>query len=141
MNIALIAPAALGAAAGTLALRRVVERLQLSLAKHRSLTGHARMARRVARMVPFYEYDDASFFASDGAPGEVAELRRRGFMALAEHAASHFAQTRAATDRAESSISDLQFTGNYRVPFQYRRLVREHLRSGAFVASSAGVQV
>ena len=39
-------------------LRKLQVRLQLSRAKHRSLTGHARMARRFASLVPFYEYGD-----------------------------------------------------------------------------------
>ena len=38
-------------------------------------------------------------------------------------------------------MSDLQFTGAYRVPFQYSRFVRQHLKAGAFVQSSAGVTV
>ena len=36
--------------------------------------GHSRMAKRVAAQVPGYAYDEAQFFASDGAPGGV---RRR----------------------------------------------------------------
>ena len=27
-----------------------------------SLAGHSRMAKRVARLIPFYEYDEAQFF-------------------------------------------------------------------------------
>ena len=45
------------------------------------------------------------------------------------------------TAQAAAQISDLQFTEAYRVPFQYSRLVREHLGAGAFVQSSAGVTV
>ena len=45
------------------------------------------------------------------------------------------------TAEAAERISDLQFTEAYRVPFQYSRLVREHLGTGAFVQSSAGVTV
>lgn len=41
------------------------------------------------------------------------------------------------TAEAASRISDLQFTETYRVPFQYSRLVREHLGTGAFMASSS----
>ena len=58
-------------------------RLQLSRAKHRSLTGHSRMARRFASLVPFYEYDESQFFGADAAPGDVAATRRAGFMRLA----------------------------------------------------------
>src|SRR5260221_8088899 len=45
------------------------------------------------------------------------------------------------TAEAASRISDLQFTEAYRVPFQYSRLVREHLSTSTFVQSSAGVTV
>src|SRR5260221_11208134 len=45
------------------------------------------------------------------------------------------------TAEAATQISDLQFTESYRVPFQYSRLVREHLGTGTFVQSSAGVTV
>ena len=36
---------------------------------------------------------------------------------------------------------DLQFTGAYRVPFQYSRYLREHLRVPAFVREASGVTV
>jgi len=55
-------------------LRKLQLRLQLSRAKHRSLTGHSRMARRFASLVPFYEYDEAQFFGTDGAPEDVVAL-------------------------------------------------------------------
>ena len=45
------------------------------------------------------------------------------------------------TAEAAERISDLQFTETYRVPFQFSRLVREHLGTGAFMQSSAGVTV
>ena len=41
-------------------------------AKHPSLRGHSRMARRVAALVPFYEYDETQFFRSDDAPDAIA---------------------------------------------------------------------
>ena len=56
----------------------VRQRLELSLAKHPSLTGHSRMAKRVARLVPGYRYDEDRFFGSDGAPAEVQQRRRAG---------------------------------------------------------------
>jgi hypothetical protein len=39
------------------------------------------------------------------------------------------------------TLSDLRSTQAYGVPFQYRGLVRRHLKIGAFVGSSAGVTV
>jgi glutamate-1-semialdehyde 2,1-aminomutase len=99
------------------------------------------MARRVAAQVPFYEYDDARFFRSDDAPEDVAEQRHIGFMRLAELYRQRFARTLSLTREIEGSVSDQQFTSAYRVPFQYRRLVRQHLSAGAFVESSSGVTV
>jgi glutamate-1-semialdehyde 2,1-aminomutase len=116
-------------------------RLQLSVAKHPSLTGHSRMAKRVAGLVPGYAYDEQRFFASDDAPPDVQALRRAGLRRLSAAYASSFAKSLAATDEARVGISDLQFTGAYRVPFQYSAYLRQHLRVGAFVSSAQGVTV
>jgi glutamate-1-semialdehyde 2,1-aminomutase len=116
-------------------------RLALSRAKHRSLGGHSKMSRMVARLIPFYEFDINDFFCSDAAPPEVATRRQDGFFRLAHLYRDKFARGREMTAQAATQISDLQFTESYRVPFQYSRLVREHLGTGAFVQSSAGVTV
>jgi glutamate-1-semialdehyde 2,1-aminomutase len=131
----------IGAAAAALGFPALRMRLELSKAKHPSLTGHSRMARRVAALIPYYAYDDVRFFRSDGAPDEVAARRRVGFGRLAELYATRYARTAALTARARETISDLQFTSLYRVPFQYRLFVRQHLAVGAFVQSSSGVTV
>jgi glutamate-1-semialdehyde 2,1-aminomutase len=131
----------LGAAALATSLVSLRRRLQLSKGKHWSLTGHARLARRVASFVPYYEYDDARFFCSDDAPPEIAARRRAGFMRLSELYKSRFAETARHTAEVTENISDLQFTDSYRVPFQYSRFVRRHLAAGAFLQSSAGVTV
>ncbi len=130
-----------GVAAVAAALPRLKRRLELSRAKHPSLTGHSRMAKRVARLIPFYEYDEAQFFAVDGAPDEVVQLRRRGFARLAELFRIRFARSAALAGEAAEGISDLQFTASYRVPFQFSRYVRERLKGGGFLQSSAGVKV
>ena len=123
------------------ALPRLKRRLELSRAKHPSLTGHSRMAKRVARLIPYYEYDEAQFFAVDGAPDEVVQLRRLGFARLAELFRTRFAHSAALAGEAAEGISDLQFTASYRVPFQFSRYVRERLKGGGFLQSSAGVKV
>jgi glutamate-1-semialdehyde 2,1-aminomutase len=122
-------------------LRKLQIRLQLSLAKHRSLTGHSRMARRFASLVPFYEYDESHFFRADGAPEEVAAARRAGFMRLAAVFAERFKKTVELTGEIADGVSDLQFTSRYRVPFQFSGFVRRHLKAGSFVESSSGVTV
>jgi glutamate-1-semialdehyde 2,1-aminomutase len=134
------------AAAGAVALTAVVApkvkaRVALSRAKHRSLTGHSKMSRRVARLIPFYEFDINDFFKSDGAPADVATRRQDGFFRLAALYQQRFAKSRQTTSEAAKQISDLQFTASYRVPFQYSRLVRENLGAGTFMQSSSGVTV
>ena len=122
-------------------LPRFWARLSLSRAKHRSLAGHSKMSRKIARLIPFYEFGVNDFFCSDGAPEAVSTQRHDGFFRLAQLYQGRFAKSRQATAEASQVISDLNFTESYRVPFQYSRLVREHLSAGTFVQSSAGVTV
>jgi len=133
---------AAGAVAATVVVApKVKARIELSRAKHRSLAGHSKMSRRVARLIPAYEFDVNDFFRADGAPQDVATKRRDGFFRLATTFAERFAKGRQLTKDAAGQISDLQFTQAYRVPFQFSRLVRENLGAGSFMQSSAGVTV
>ena len=116
---------AVAALAATLPLAK--RRLELSRAKHPSLTGHSRMAKRVAALVPGYAYDEQRFFGSDGAPEAVQARRRAGFMRLAAVLGERHAKSIAMTSAAREGISDLQFTGAYRVPFQYSEFLRHHI--------------
>lgn len=120
---------------------RMYRRLQLSRAKHRSLAGHSKLAKSLARWLPGYSFDEQQFLACDGAPGAVAEQRKQAFYTLARQLRERHANTLNITQKARQHISDLQFTAAYRVPFQFSRLVREHLKVGAFVQSFDGVQV
>jgi glutamate-1-semialdehyde 2,1-aminomutase len=131
----------IGAAAVATSVVTLRKRLELSQAKHKSLAGHSRIARRLAGFLPFYDYGDEQFFRSDGAPAEIVQRRCAGFARLSALYTSRFAETIGRTAEAADSISDLQFTDAYRVPFQYRRLVRVHLPSAAFVQSSGGVTI
>src|SRR6185312_17298100 len=101
--------------------------------KHRSLAGHSKISRRVARLIPFYEFDIDDFFGVDGAPKEIATARQDAFFRLAALYRQRFVQSRKATAEAAHQISDLQFTQAYRVPFQFSRLVRENLGAGSFL--------
>ena len=129
---------AAAAAALVAALPRARQRLQLSRAKHRSLAGHSRMAKRVAGLLPGYAYDEVRFFGADAAPAEVQARRRAGFAALAAELNSRHARSIALTAQAREVISDLQFTGAYRVPFQFSPYLREHLKLGSFMQASDG---
>ena len=98
------------------------------------------MARRLAAFIPFYEYDERMIFL----------LRRSTYRRCATAPADLsgsprsiicFSELIRQTAEASQYISDLQFTGAYRVPFQYRRMVRANLPIGAFVQSTDGVTV
>src|SRR5246127_325792 len=131
----------LGAAALATSLVTLRRRLELSKVKHRTPNRPARMARRVAALVPFYDYDESRFFCPGDAPEEIVARRRAGFKRLAALYDTRFAETIRLTAEVTDGISDLQFTDVYRVPFQYGGGVRRHLKSPAFVQSSAGVML
>lgn len=130
-----------GAGLGLWIIKKVYTRLQLSMAKHPSLAGHSRMAKRVARLIPHYSFNQDVFFKVDGAPEEIALLREAGFMRLSKAYKERFTKSVELTNQAAEVISDLQFTGRYRVPFQFSDLVSKHLKSGSFMQSSSGVSM
>ena len=111
------------------------------MAKHRSLGGHPRIARRLARLVRRVEFGDDRFFDSDGAPPEVAAQRREGFARLAGVYATRYPASLQMTREVADATPDLKFTRAYRVPFQYSRFVRDRLPVGAFMAESSGVML
>lgn len=128
----------IGAGAAALGLPALKRRLELSQAKHRSLAGHVRIARRIAKLVPGYAYGEDRFFRADGAPAEIEARRRAAFAQLSALYRSRFAHTLALTEEAKAGLSDLQFTAAYRVPFQFSEYVRQHLPAGAFLQQSDG---
>lgn len=119
----------------------IKRRLQLSRAKHRSLAGHSRMSKRLARWMPGYSLSEDRFFDCDGAPADVAVKRRKAFFELATQLKKRHELSLATTQEARRYISDLQFTAAYRVPFPFSKLVREHLKVGAFLQTAQGVEV
>ncbi len=123
------------------ALPKVKRRIELSRAKHRSLAGHSRIAKRIAGLLPGYAYDEATFFNSDHADSVDVQRRRDGFFKLAMIYAERFPKSVAMTASARDIISDLQFTGRYRVPYQYSNYLSQHIKSGSFLKASQGVTV
>src|SRR6201994_2153762 len=105
--LSLSTAAVAGAAA---VLPKLQSRLTLSRAQHRSLGGHSKMSRMVARLIPFYEFDINDFFRADGAPNAVATQRQDGFFRLAKMYGERYAKGRQLTAEAASRISDLEFT-------------------------------
>ncbi len=141
MNLPFLILSAVWFVAVAAILRKLWVRLTLSRAKHRSLAGHSKISQRFARLIPFYEFGIDEFFRSDGAPSEIAMARSEGFFRLAQLYADRYVRGRQMTLQASETISDLKFTESYRVPFQYSRMVREHLGAGVFIRSSAGSTV
>jgi glutamate-1-semialdehyde 2,1-aminomutase len=138
-NLTLMAVAVAGVAGWS--VPAAWRRLALSRAKHPSLAGHVRWAKRITGWLPGYSYEEQAFFASDGAEDPVVARRKAGFRRLAALYRERFAHTLAATAQARESLPDLQFTGTYRVPFQFSQYLRAHLGVGAFYDASEGVQV
>jgi glutamate-1-semialdehyde 2,1-aminomutase len=139
LSLTTLALGGLGAAALAIAATKAKTRLELSRAKHPSLTGHVRMSRRVASLIPYYEFGENRFFDSDDAPPDVAERRRVAFRALSDDYVARFPRTIQLKSEAKSIISDMQFTDAYRVPFPFSKMVRENLGASPFLEASSGV--
>ncbi len=128
----------LGGAAGATALVKAHKRLTLSRAKHPSLGGHVRMAKRVAGQMPAFSVAPDQWFAADGAPAEVALRRQAAFDRLGATFAARYPKSLALTRETRAGLSDLQFTSAYRAPFPFAKRVRETLGTGSFLDRSEG---
>ncbi len=113
-------------------------RLQLSRAKHRSLTGHSRMAKRLAGWLPGYRLEEAEFFGADGADEALQVQRRSGLDRLSQHFETSVPLGAELTAQAKLLLADLEFTGRYRVPFQFTDTIARLLHTSSFVARSHG---
>ncbi|MBP9061180.1 MAG: aminotransferase class III-fold pyridoxal phosphate-dependent enzyme [Rhodoferax sp.] len=121
------------------ALVQVRQRIELSMAKHRSLAGHPRISRRVAALLPRYTYSEAQMFNVDDAPDDVVARRRAALERLVDTYKTRFAISSGQTRTAAEGLSDLQFVGAYRTPFQFQPMVDRGLKIASFLASSSGV--
>jgi len=121
------------------ALPLAYRRLSLSLAKHPSLTGHSRMAKRAASWVRAYSYGTDQWFSADGAPPAVAAQRERALQQLGQSLRDRSPKTLALSGQSRPLLSDQQLTGDLRVPFQFRELLQQHIRIGSYWDHSEGV--
>ncbi|MCS6811044.1 MAG: aminotransferase class III-fold pyridoxal phosphate-dependent enzyme, partial [Tepidimonas sp.] len=112
-------------------------RWQLSRAKHPSLAGHQRWAKRLARWLPGYALQAPQAFALDGAPDDVVQARLQGWQALGQRLRERAPQTLALTAQARDGLPDLRLTGRYRVPYPFAELAAQ-LPVGAFWQRSEG---
>jgi len=141
INLNALALYGAGALALLVGLRRVKNRAELSLAKHRSLAGHPRNARRLASLLPNYSYGEEHAFGVDGAPDEVVARRKIAFDALVTQYQTRYPKSLQETADVVNGLSDLQFISAYRVPYQFRKLAGKGLKVGSFVQSTSGVTV
>src|SRR5262249_53929215 len=107
----------------------------------RTLTGHARMARRVAAPGAFHDYDGNRVFCSDDAPEEIVGRRPAGLERLAGPYYAASAGTVPLPPPVTHAILALPLTHTHPVPFQCVRVVRQQVKSAAFVRSSARVML
>jgi glutamate-1-semialdehyde 2,1-aminomutase len=132
---------ALGAGAIAAAFPGIRQRIELSRAKHPSLIGHSKLSRRVAKLIPFYEYDNERFFSADDAPDDVINSRRLALDRLEQHFRDSYPTSIAVTAQLREHLPDLQFTSAYRVPFQFSSYLRKRLPAGVVFDSSEGVKL
>jgi glutamate-1-semialdehyde 2,1-aminomutase len=123
------------------AARRIKQRVELSRAKHRSLAGHPRIAKRISALLPNYCYTEDNAWGLDGAPPAVVAQRRTALNDLTTQLQQRFAKSLQSSVDIADSLSDLQFVSAYRVPFQFRPLAAKGLKIGSLVQSSNGVTV
>lgn len=141
MNVLDPAVVLTGAVAAAVLAPKAIARIRLSRAKHPSLAGHVRMAKRLARLTPAYEFDRHEFFRADDPPEAVALQREAGFERLCAIYRERFPKSAWLTADMAKVISDIQFTGAYRVPFQFSRIVRESIPATTFYTASQGVSI
>ena len=99
------------------------------------------MSRRLARLTSFFDYGAETYFCSDLAPAEIAARRRAAMERLRQRCVDTSPLTLSYSQSLESSISDVQFTSHYRVPFPYRNLLPAEFKFGSVVTQTRGTQL
>lgn len=115
------------------------QRLELSFAKNPSLGGHVRWSKRFARQIPSYSYSGEKWFSCDDAPSAIVAQRKEALNQLGADLVKQSPLTLELTAQTKPLISDLQFTSNYRVPFQFTKELQKHIQIGSFWKQSEGV--
>jgi len=80
------------------------QRLQLSLAKHPSMAGHLRWAKRLANWAPAYDYPGEQWFRVDHAPEAVGTQRQHALQRLGSTLAKRSSQTLALTQATKPMV-------------------------------------
>ena len=141
LNVPALALYAGSAAAALWAAARLRQRLELSRAKHPSLAGHPRTARRIAGWMPSYHYREDQMLGLDGASAARVAQRRLALNRLVQALQSRFARSLEYTGALAEGLSDLQFVSHYRIPFQFRAFASQGLKIASCVQSTEGVML
>jgi glutamate-1-semialdehyde 2,1-aminomutase len=88
--------------------------------------------------VQSYDYADEEFLRADGAGEPWLELRHKALDRLAMFFQAHYAKSMAWGSTIRESFSDLRFTDANRVPFPFRRVMREKFNLCSVVTASKG---
>jgi glutamate-1-semialdehyde 2,1-aminomutase len=91
--------------------------------------------------VPYYNFDEFRFYDCDGAPPAVARKRKQALKQLQRETAEQAPQTLNFAGSLKDSISDVNFTSAYRVPFPFREHLGRALKLGSVVEETEGVKI
>ncbi len=138
-NILMVSLYIFGFILATQVILKAVQRLQLSRAKNPSLGGHVRWAKRFTALIPYYSYTEDKWFNCDSAPDSVARQRKEALTRLGNDLINQSPLTLKQTEQTKPMISDLQFTSNYRVPYQFKTVLQKYIKTGSFWKESQGV--
>jgi len=122
-------------------VNRIRVRLQLSKAKHPSLRGHSKWSRRITSKIPYFSYNESYYFTCDGAPENIALQRKKALYALAEEVTQTCSKSLNYCDELEESISDIQFTSQYRIPFPFQKLLPKAFKLSAITNETQGTKI
>lgn len=122
-------------------LNRIRIRLQLSKAKHPSLRGHSKWSRRITSKIPYFSYNESHYFTCDGAPEHIALQRKEALHNLATNVNQACSKTIDYCSKLEKSISDIQFTSNYRIPFHFQKLLPKAFKLGSITDETQGTKI
>jgi glutamate-1-semialdehyde 2,1-aminomutase len=96
------------------------------------------LSRRLSKWVQSYDYADEEFLRADGAGEPWIELRKKALDRLAMFFQAQYAKSMAWGNDIRESFSDLRFTDANRVPFPFRRVMREKFNLCSVVTASKG---
>jgi glutamate-1-semialdehyde 2,1-aminomutase len=96
------------------------------------------MAKRLASWLPGYRLEEDAFFGADGADAALQLQRRQALQRLSAHFRDTVPKGAAMTQEAKAYLADLEFTGRYRVPFQFTEVIGQALSTSSFVTRTQG---